>query len=124
MSAISEIAGRGELASGAQVKVYRALKAILCARCGKEISETELFTRHMLEKSRMPLSPRCRKCVPFQLVPETGADSALLRSLLDAETRATNTHTRADAQAPSETEEKLLSRLGPALSRVRRNRSR
>lgn len=124
MSAISEIAGRGELASGAQVKVYRALKAILCARCGKEILESELFTRHMLEKSRMPLSPRCRKCVPFRVVPETGADSALLRSLLDAETLETRAPTNADAQAPTETEEKFLSRLGPALSRVRRSRSR
>jgi hypothetical protein len=124
MSAISEIAGQGELASGVQVKIYCALKAILCARCGKEIAGRELFTRHVLEKSRLPLSPRCRVCVPFRLLAENKQGSPLLRSLLDAEHADHSAHAPPASPPATETEKKFLSRLGPALARVRRNRSR
>lgn len=127
MSAISEIAGECELASGARVKVYTALRAILCARCGKEITAGELFTRQAVARTNLPLSPRCRACVPFRLLPtneQARQASPLLRALLDAQGPDPSTGNAPQTVEPeTEIEEKFLSRLGPALARVRRKRS-
>lgn len=47
-AAISEIVGQAKDSRGTQTDVYRALRPLLCSRCGKGIEEGELFTRKKL----------------------------------------------------------------------------
>jgi hypothetical protein len=58
---ISEIAGQGTIADGSTVKLYRALRTLLCEKCGAEIREGTLFTRWpLLMNQAMPIMPHCR----------------------------------------------------------------
>jgi hypothetical protein len=121
---ISEIIGEAQMPSGDVQSAYRALRQLLCARCGKVIAVGDVFTRRTLPDFPIPISPRCNVCDPFELrlfeeSKENKTKSALLRSLLDDETQDKNTSRKTNDE---ELEEKFKSRLGPALDRVRRKR--
>lgn len=130
---ISEIVGRADLKEGSSVDVYRALRALLCARCGAEITTGALFTRGRLKGIGVQIMPHCLKCSPFTLQSERKEKSALLSSLLAG--KPENSSSRANAAAldssdnisEAATEEKNLDeevrrRLGPALRRSRMKR--
>ena len=118
--AISEIAGLAEEVGKSRVIVYRALKQLLCAKCGEVISEGTLFTRRSLYGQGLRILPQCQKCAPFSLG-ATGGEapwpSALLESLLTSqpENQAGETRKR-DTRSGREAVER---RLGPALRRCR-----
>jgi len=117
---ISEIVGTARLKTGEVQSAYRALRQLLCARCGNVIKTDDYFTRKPLSGISIPLSPRCRACVPFELTLVEEAEkktSELLKSLLTPDEKET-IKTRSD----EETEEKFLSRLGPALEKTRRKK--
>lgn len=107
----SERAGEARLASGERTSLYRALRELSCSRCCGLIREGELFTREAEPASGLLLVRLCRGCVPF------GTGGGLLDALLapdDEETRPT--------AAPGDVREKVLARLGPALTAGRRRR--
>ena len=120
---ISEIVGEALLKSGETQSAYRALRQILCAGCVKVINKGDYFTRKHLSVISMPISPRCRECVPFELhlFGENENDtkkekSKLLSDLLDNN----ESETTKDKTKSEELEEKFLSRLGPVLEKTRR----
>ena len=121
---ISEIIGEAQMSSGDIQSAYKALRQLLCARCGKVINAGDLFTRRTLPDFPIPISPRCQTCDPFELHlfeerKGNKTESALLRSLLDSEVKdETTAHNTND----EEVEEKFRSRLGPVLDRVRQKR--
>src|SRR5215213_603679 len=112
-ASISEIVGRGTDAVGKQIAVYRALRQLMCARCGAEINCGELFTRH--KSGRIEISPRCRKCAPF--TQKTSSSSSLMRELLEpsAEEKPAQPVSLDRRQQVAKEVER---RLGPALSRA------
>jgi len=132
--ASSEISGYADVKGSAGRTVYRALRPLLCSRCGKEIREGELFTRWKIAGqtvSNLKLLPRCRKCEPFILRDTLSEPSELLESLLKTPSSdrqqtnpATNAGKKKRAPAPERDDlaHALLQRLGPALARCRRSR--
>jgi hypothetical protein len=119
-SSISEVVGRTEDPLGKGVAVYCALRSLICAKCGADIKEGELFTRRKL--GGINISPHCSKCYPFKLQPQNRSDSSLLRSFLDAPTTGNSsdrTRSLPDRQAIAKEVER---RLGPALAFSRKRR--
>lgn len=118
---ISEIAGRGVLADGSAVKLYRALRLLLCEKCGAEMREGTLFTRWPLIGQTMPIMPHCRQCTPFDLQEsETRRErSSLISALLSSRREPAGEEAVPDREKISEAVEQ---RLGPALRRARRPR--
>ena len=117
--AISEVVGRADAKDGGGCRVYRALRALLCARCGEVIAEGQLFTRRSVYGGGWQVYPHCQRCAPFQWRKDEGerAASTLLSSLFDGPKRPSEV-TRQERAA---TEVQL--RLGPALARARRRRA-
>lgn len=117
---ISEICGQALLSNGRCVNVYRALRPLVCAACGSLIKEKELFSRGKL--AGLPLAPRCRECLPFELQPESAtSESGLLKSLFE-------TSSKSRSRALTEAEQrnirrKVEKRLGPALKRTARRKA-
>ena len=129
MNAISEIVGEGDLSDGERAQVYRALRTLLCARCGAEIATDSLFTRHSVKGIGLSIMPQCRKCAPFTLRQDKKEKSALLEALLVEEEPGSAKRVIAPAPArqsvaaqeeSKRAEEKVAQRLGPALRRGRR----
>jgi hypothetical protein len=117
-AAISEIVGRAENSCGAERAVYRALRSLLCSRCGNDIKEGELFTRKKLAGVR--ISPCCMECAPFSLDLPAQSRSQLLRSLLSPEAAAESPEkAQSDSKAVAREVER---RLGGALARCRKVR--
>jgi RNase P subunit RPR2 len=116
---ISEIVGTAEGANGARVTIYRALRQLLCARCGAAMTEGTLFTRRAVRGGDLHIFPQCRECAPFVLSTEKRSESALLRTLLSTPVEPP---VEPSALRPSEVAEAVEKRLGPALRRVRRVR--
>jgi RNase P subunit RPR2 len=115
---ISEIAGEAPGVGELRVTIYRALRALICARCAETISEGELFTRRGLHAQGLPILPQCRKCVPFEMRAVEGSErqqSALLKSLLTPEPGQNEVR----ATKPDVMRETVERRLGPALQRSR-----
>ncbi|HYP52786.1 MAG TPA: hypothetical protein VEQ42_04565 [Pyrinomonadaceae bacterium] len=117
--AISEIVGDGAGEGGARCVVYRALRELLCEACGSVISEGELFTRRRIQGQRLRVMPRCGKCAPFKLE-ATERRSALLDTLLESDPTTKPTPTVAEREHVAEA---VRRRLGPALSRGKRQAS-
>jgi RNase P subunit RPR2 len=65
--AISEIVVQAEQVGKSSVTVYRALRQLLCERCGRDIANGELFTRRTLFGRGLSVFPQCRVC-PLQLI--------------------------------------------------------
>lgn len=115
---ISEIAGEAFGAGGVRVTVYRALKVLICARCGETINEGELFTRRGLRRQGLCILPQCQKCVPFEMRAVEDSERqrpALLNSLLTSEPELNEVR----AAKPDVMRETVERRLGPALQRSR-----
>ena len=133
LEGISEIVGRADLAEGRVTEVYRALRSLLCAKCGAEIAEGALFTRRRVKGIGMRIMPRCAKCAPFTLREGKLEKSALLCALLteplDASEHA-GAHESASFEISAKAQEKekrvdeeVRKRLGPALKRGSRRRT-
>jgi hypothetical protein len=122
---VSELLGDGMTAQGASAKVYRALRPLLCERCGVQIPEGELFTRWPIAEQFVSIMPRCRACVPFEFAEQVATPnrSPLIRELLGQQgqpDRGEDTTAR-----PAQTNvarENMEKRLGPALRWTRRTR--
>ncbi|HEX8475558.1 MAG TPA: hypothetical protein VF666_16135 [Pyrinomonadaceae bacterium] len=117
---ISEIVGEAVGANDARVTIYRALRQLLCARCGAAIMEGMLFTRRASQGEGLRIFPQCRECAPFVLSAEKGRESALLQTLLSTPVEPP---VEASVLRPTEVAEAVEKRLGPALRRTRRVRS-
>lgn len=113
--------GDGLTAQGVSAKVYRALRPLLCERCGAQIEEGELFTRWPIAEQFVRIMPRCRACVPFEFAEqvETPARSPLIKELLSQPGRAEDAAARSSQQ---DVERNIEKRLGPALRWTRRTR--
>lgn len=111
----SERAGEAVLASGERATLYRALRELLCSRCGGVIREGELFTREA-NAAGVLIIRRCRKCEPLREPQEKGLLDALLTP--DRGGQPTPAANQASVM------EKVLGRLGPALERCWRGRRR
>lgn len=120
---ISEIAGLADSVGRSSVTVYRALRLLLCARCGSEIKEGALFTRRTLPGYGLRILPQCQECAPFTFRSGARGSSALIESLLSpaAEEVPVKTGKR---EPPEKTAAAVERRLGPALRRTRQARSR
>jgi len=142
---ISEIYGEGRGPDGRATSVFRALRELLCSACGAPIAEGSLFTRKALPQFALRIMPRCRECAPFRMagdptgVTPAGGDvgqsdsvegelpegagakkrSKLMEGLL---TPVPETETPQKPKRSRNVDEKVASRLGPALSRSRRGR--
>lgn len=116
---ISEFVAEGDASDGSQVRVYRALRELLCTRCSNVIATGDLFTRRLL--GGIYLTPQCSECVPFQARPtltkatQKKSSDALLDSLFEPSPR-----TRKIAATSPRAKEESGKRLGPALARRRR----
>ena len=108
----SERAGEAMLATGERATLYRALRELLCSRCGGLIREGGLFIREAEPASGLPLVRLCRGCAPFS--EGGGLLDALLAPVKSEESHPTPT--------PGDAREKALTRLGPALELSRRRR--
>ncbi len=118
---ISEIVGTADSLGKSGVTVYRALRLVLCARCGAEIKEGALFTRRTLAGSGLRILPQCHGCVPFTLRSGTRDRSALIESLLAPATEEALVTVRKHERS-EKTAEAIEQRLGPALRRARQRR--
>lgn len=111
---ISEIIGTAETNDKASVMVYRALRMLLCARCGTEITEDASFTRRTISDGGLRLLPQCQSCVPFTFSDEASNCSVLIESLLTP-----STEEKTIKPMTSEQQQKIIEgieqRLGPAL---------
>lgn len=119
---VSEIFGEGRTAQGDAVKVYRALRPLLCEKCGREIAEGELFTRWPIAQQLVRIMPRCRTCVPFDEMEEKKDEqpsSPLIRGLLGVEPAS---ETAQEKRSQKETASAIEERLGPTLRWTRRTR--
>lgn len=65
--AISEVVGRADATHGGQSRVYRALRTLLCARCGDVIKEDHLFTRRSVFGGGWQVYPHCQRCAAFRM---------------------------------------------------------
>jgi hypothetical protein len=80
---VSEIIGQALFGDGAKGTAYRALRPLVCSRCGGLVADGEMFTRdHASGQQGLRLWPRCQACVPFALDAGKPTRSALLQSLL------------------------------------------
>lgn len=113
---ISEIVGTADKSS---VTVYRALRLLLCTRCGAGIKEGALFTRRTLPGYGLRILPQCQECAPFTLRGGARDRSTLIESLLATPTEKTFVKTR-KCEQPEKTAAAVEQRLGPALRRTRR----
>jgi hypothetical protein len=118
---VSELLGDGLTTQGVSVKVYRALRSLLCERCGGQITEGELFTRWPIAEQFLSIMPRCRACVPFEFAErcETPGRSPLIKELLSQPGEAEDATAKASQQ---DVERSIEKRLGPALRWTRRPR--
>jgi hypothetical protein len=116
--AISEIVGKATDSRGTQTAVYRALRPLLCSRCGKGIEENELFTRKKLAGVR--ISPCCGECAPFELQTSDQSGSQLLKALLSPEASVENSEKAQPDRKVTAVE--VERRLGPALAHCRKRR--
>jgi hypothetical protein len=118
---VSELLGEGTTtAQGASVKVYRALRSLLCEKCGEQIKEGETFTRWPIAEQLVRIMPRCRACVPFELneAGETPTHpSSLIRELLSPPSGAVDAAARPSRK---DVEGAIEERLGPARRWTRR----
>lgn len=137
-SGISEIIGQAVFGDGTRGTAYRALRPLWCASCSNIVAEGDAFTRERQAGQGLRLWPRCQACVPFAL--ETTAKqtrSSLLQNLLTptaprqptVPTRDETPRTKNDARQPvrdarQKAAEAMRQRLGPALERARRSRTR
>jgi RNase P subunit RPR2 len=115
---ISEIAGEASGIGESRVAVYRALRALICARCAETIREGELFTKRSLPGRELRILPQCRKCVPFEVravQDRKRQQSVLLESVLTPESELNEVR----ADKPDAMRETVERRLGPALQRSR-----
>lgn len=119
-ASISEIVGHAENAKGREVSVYRALRPLLCTRCGAEIKESELFTRGELAGIR--ISPCCRECVPFSLSTAKQLRSPLIEALLNSGSNVRQLKPHLSAPDKKAIEKEVEHRLGPALAISRKRR--
>jgi hypothetical protein len=139
---VSEIIGQALFGDGAKGTAYRALRPLVCARCGGLVAAGEMFTRDGASGQGLRLWPRCQACVPFALDAGKPARSALLQSLLtptkqeqattkergeqdqatgDERRKAADERQRV-ADERQRVDEAMRRRLGPALERSRRSR--
>jgi hypothetical protein len=118
---VSELLGEGMTARGASAKIYRALRPLLCERCGGQISEGEMFTRWPIAAQFVSIMPRCRACVPFEFEvrAETPHRSPLIKELLSHTGNAEDATARPSQQ---DVERNIEKRLGEALRWTRRPR--
>ena len=80
-AAKSHVAGRALQRDGTRTTAYRAVVALLCARCGAEIAPGALFSRHVSpHRAPAPLHtfgpsvapvPICMTCCPLRLEGDT-----------------------------------------------------
>ena len=117
---ISEIAGIADSLGKSSVTVYRALRQLLCARCGSEIKEGALFTRRPLPGYGLRILPQCQDCAPFALRSGPRDRSALIESLLVPAAGEAPAKTGKREQ-PEKTAVAVEQRVGPALRRTRRH---
>jgi hypothetical protein len=93
---VSEIIGQALFGDGAKGTAYRALRPLVCSRCGGLVAAGEMFTRdHASGQQGLRLWPRCQACLPFALDTGKPTRSALLQSLLTPtkqESAATTKH--------------------------------
>lgn len=116
-ASISEIVGRANIGEGTEVSVYRALRPLLCARCGTGIKEGELFTRRKLAGIR--ISPCCRECVPFETLHDSNSESPLIQFLLKPGPPADKGMRTSESKNKAFISKEVERRLGPALARCR-----
>ena len=115
---ISETHGEALLTDGTSVKLYKALRPLVCATCAGSIKEGELFTRSKLQG--LQIAPRCERCSPFKLKPlSTGSNSALLKSLFEPSPASKSRSQSATATEQVRVRREVEKRLGPALRRSR-----
>ena len=117
---ISEIFGEGVNAEGGGVRVYRALRRLMCSACGATIPENSLFTRKRLPSLGLRIMPRCRECAPFEL---RSSDAEPQRSqLIENLLAPAGEKPQPDEKPSRKTNAEIESRLGPALSRAGKKR--
>jgi hypothetical protein len=122
---VSELLGDGMTAQGASAKVYRALRPLLCERCGVQIPEGELFTRWPIAEQFVSIMPRCRACVPFEFAEQVATPnrSPLIRELLSQPGQPDRGEETAARDARTDVaRDNIEKRLGPALRWTRRPR--
>ena len=107
--------------AGVRVPVHRALRRILCAECGATIEEGELFTRWPLPgAAHLYAMPKGECCAAFNFASDELEKSPLLRALLAAPPPVKNPR----QELSDEMRQAFQARLGPALARLQKNRSR
>jgi hypothetical protein len=116
--AISEVVGRAKTHGGEEVSVYRALRELMCASCGRDIACADLFTRRKL--GGVSILPRCRKCAPFIWPDKKGSGSELINSLLVSTEEGESRTTRPEPAYSEKIARAVERRLGRALARTRR----
>lgn len=116
---ISEIVGGAKDGRGKDVVVYRALRPLICCRCGSGINKGNLFTRRKLAGIR--ISPFCRECVPFKL-PDRNFSSPLIEFLLKTESAAGKGTEITGTSDRALTSKEVERRLGPVLALCRKRR--
>ncbi len=119
---ISEIIGTAKTNDKASIVVYRALRVLLCARCGTEITEGASFTRRTISEGGLRLLPQCQSCTPFTMSDGASNRSVLIESLLTPST-GEKTIKGMTSEQQQKINEAIEQRLGPAL-RHRRLSSR
>ncbi|MBA3442206.1 MAG: hypothetical protein H0T92_20295, partial [Pyrinomonadaceae bacterium] len=91
--AISEVVGHIRVADGSSDAVYRALRPLLCASCGRPIAEGEIFTRRKPPGQHLRLMPQCTDCAPVQFhTSDRKIRSALIEALLSPAPETPLTH--------------------------------
>src|SRR5687767_1566399 len=118
---ISEIVGLAECVGKSSVTVYRALRSLMCAKCGALLDEGTLFTRRTLAGQGLRILPQCQKCAPFTVRAGASKRSALIESLLASSTEERFVKVRKSGQQ-EKIAEAVEQRLGPALRHARRVR--
>ena len=132
---ISEVVGHVRVADGSSDVVYRALRPLLCAGCGRLVAEGALFTRRKLPGEHLRLMPQCAECAPVQFdTRHRKTPSALIDALLAPAPETLLTQTPATAEQPppdaaarargkrEEAQREVQRRIGPALNRRRHQR--
>ncbi len=132
--AVSEVVGRAEFGNHSGGVLYRALRPLICAPCGKEISAGELFTRRPVPGQKRRIMPQCGVCAPFTIKSGGGKGQtspmvlSLMSSQPDKPSRTMHAPDSRSTGKPHEQEardkiaEAFQQRLGPVLRRIRRVR--
>ena len=130
--AVSEVVGRAEFGNHSGGVLYRALRPLICAPCGKEIGAGELFTRRLAFGQNRRIMPQCGECAPFTIKSGGGKaqTSPMIQSLMSSQPdKPSRTAPAPDSRStgqPHEQEardkiaEAFQQRLGPVLRRIRR----